>query len=356
MKVTKREFGSLQDGTTVYIYTLANENAIEVEIINYGGIVRSLKMPDRNGKIEDVVLGLPTLEGYTQDLYVQEGPFLGALIGRYGNRIAKGKFSLEGKEYNLAINNGPNHLHGGTKGFDKVVWEGQEFQTKEGVGLRLNYTSADMEEGYPGKLDAEVTYTLTAENELKIDYKAVTDKTTIVNLTNHAYFNLSGNVKKDILGHEVMIKAEEFVPVDATSIPTGELQKVAGTPMDFRKPVPVGVPIGSQFQQLEFGHGYDHCWVLGENGVMKLGATVYEPESGRFLEMFTKEPGVQFYTGNWLNGKFIGKENKPYNKRDGLCLETQHFPDSPNHENFPSVLLHPGETYTTSTMYKFTNK
>lgn len=357
MKVAKTDFGKLEDGTPVDLYTLTNQKGAEVRITNYGGTVLSLKVPDKEGRLEDVVLGFDSVAGYRGEVYLQEGPYFGALIGRYGNRIAKGKFTLDGVEYELATNNGPNHLHGGLQGFDKVVWEAEEFESEEGVGVKLHYVSEDGEEGYPGNLTVDVIYLLTGDNELEIDYKATTDKATVVNLTNHSYFNLTGNAKRDILAHEVMINADQFIPVDETLIPTGELQNVEGTPFDFTEPTAVGKRIEDENEQLEFGMGYDHCWVLnGEEGEMKLAATVHEPTSGRLMEVFTTEPGIQFYTGNFLNGRLTGKSGVAYKQRYGLCLETQHFPDSPNQPQFPSVVLNSGETYQTKTTYKFSVK
>jgi aldose 1-epimerase len=319
-----------------------------MKVINYGGIITSLAMPDRHGKMEDIVLGYDSLEDY-----LTASPYFGALIGRYGNRIAKGKFSLDGKEYTLAVNNGANHLHGGIKGFDKVIWTAQQQHADEGVALRLTYLSKDMEEGYPGNLNVEVVYTLTDRNELKIDYKAATDKKTIVNLTQHTYFNLTAG-KQDILSHNLTINADRFLPVDKTLIPTGALKPVDNTPFDFRKPMMVGKRIGEKDEQLKFGNGYDHCWVLNaaKDG-MNNAATLYDSISGREMVVYTTEPGLQFYSGNFLDGSNKGKNNIVYNFRTGLCLETQHFPDSPNKPAFPTVVLNPGETYTSQTVYKF---
>lgn len=357
MKIEKTDFGKLEDGTLVSLFTLTNAEGVEVKITNYGGIITSFRVPDKDGIMEDVVLGFDSLEGYTSDTYLKSGPYFGALIGRYGNRIAKGKFKLDGQEYDLATNNDPNHLHGGLKGFDKVVWEAEEVQNEEGVGVKLHYVSKDMEEGYPGNLTVDVVYTLTNDNELKIDYKATTDKKTIVNLTNHSYFNLTGNVKRDILNHKLMINADEFIPVDETLIPTGEIRSVSGTPFDFTSPVAVGKRIEEDNEQLKFGQGYDHCWVInGKEGEMRLAATVYDPNSRRFMEVYTTEPGIQFYSGNFLNGALTGKGGVVYEHRYGLALETEHFPDSPNQPDFPSVELNPGETYHTQTAYKFSIK
>ena len=278
MKVEKTDFGKLQDGTPVSLFTLTNANGVEVKITNYGGIVTALKVPDKSGNIEDVVLGFDSLAGYRSDLYLSEGPYFGALIGRYGNRIANGQFKLDGQTYDLAKNNGQNHLHGGMKGFDKVVWEAEEVEQNGEAGVKLHYVSKDMEEGYPGNLSVDVIYSLTDNNELKIDYKATTDKKTVLNLTNHSYFNLTGNAKRDILDHEVMINADKFIPVNESLIPTGELKSVEGTPLDFTEPVAVGKRINEDNEQLKFGKGYDHCWVLnGQAGEMSLASTVYEP-------------------------------------------------------------------------------
>ncbi len=350
--ITKESFGQTQDGEAVDLYTLTNANGVEAKISNFGGVVVSLKVPDKNGTMEDVVLGFDSLAPYED-----ESPFFGALVGRYGNRIAKGKFTLDNQEYTLVQNNMGNHLHGGTEGFDKKVWQAEEVREDSAVGLKLTYVSQDMEEGYPGTLNVEVVYTLRNDDALAIDYNATTDKKTIVNLTNHSYFNLSGQTRRDILDHVVMINADQFVPVDSTLIPTGELQPVEGTPFDFREPTPVGERIEDEHEQIQFGGGYDHCWVINQEGNgLTLAATVFDPNSGRFMEVLTTEPGVQFYTGNFLNGSLTGKFGVAYEKRYGLCLETEHFPDSPNQENFPTVVLNPGETYQTTTVYKFSVK
>lgn len=355
MNIVKSDFGTL-DGASVSLFTLTNENGMEVKITNYGGTITSLKVPDKEGNFEDVVLGFDTLEGYLSDAYKTAGPYFGAIIGRYGNRIANAKFTLDGTEYELAANNNPNHLHGGIKGFDKVVWEAEEVRTDKGVGLKLHYVSEDMEEGYPGTLTVDVVYTLTNDNEIVMDYTATTDKKTIVNLTNHSYFNLNAG-KSDILDHEVMINADQFIPVDGTLIPTGELRDVAGTPFDFTSPTAVGARIKEDNEQLKYGLGYDHCWVVkGENGKMRLAATVYEPNSGRFMEVHSTEPGIQFYSGNFLDGTLTGSRGVVYKHRYGLALETEHFPDTPNQPDFPSVELNPGETYHTQTIYKFSTK
>ncbi len=357
VRVERAAFGRLADGTAAEVFTLTNANQVTVKITNYGGTVISINVPDKEGKLEDVVLGFDSLAGYRSDVYLQEGPYFGALIGRYGNRIAGGTFKLDGQQYTLAKNNGPNHLHGGLKGFDKVMWEAEQFESAAGAGVKLQYESADGEEGYPGKLTVAVTYTLTHENELQIAYTATTDKKTVLNLTNHSYFNLTGNAKRDILDHQLMIDANTFLPVDETLIPVGEQRTVAGTPFDFREPTAIGQRINAQDQQLTFGKGYDHCWVLNGNaGEMRRVATVHEPVSGRFMEVFTTEPAIQFYSGNFLKGNLTGKGNVAYQQRWGLCLETQHFPDAPNQSAFPATELNPGETYQTQTTYKFSVK
>lgn len=348
--ITYAAFGVTAEGQTANLYTLTNANGMEAKITNFGGVVVSLMVPDRNDSLADVVLGFDTLEPYFED-----SPYFGALVGRYGNRIAKGKFTLNGEEYTLAQNNMGNHLHGGLRGFDKVLWQAETVSgDSSSVGLKLHYQSPDGEEGYPGTLDATVTYMLTNDNELRIDYRATTDAPTVVNLTNHSYFNLTGKGGSSILNHEVMINADRFVPVDSVLIPTGELAEVAGTPMDFRQPTPVGARIDQEYSQLVYGIGYDHCWVLNKaGGALTLAATVHEPNSGRLLEVRTTEPAVQFYSGNFLDGTLTGKDGAVYEQRTGLCLETEHFPDSPNQPNFPSTELNPGETYQTTTIYKF---
>ncbi len=342
-------FGKLPTGEEVQLYTLANKSGMEARIMNYGGILVSLKVPDRQGQLGDVVLGFDGL-----DRYVKENPYFGALIGRYGNRIAGGKFELEGKTYTLAQNNGPNHLHGGLKGFDKKLWSAESADSPDGPQLILRCVSPDGEEGYPGELRVRVTYTLTDDNALRIDYEATTDKTTIVNLTNHSYFNLKDAGATPILDHVLMIDADRFTPVDETLIPTGELRPVEGTPFDFRQPTPIGARIDADDPQLRFAGGYDHNFVLNRTGEgLTLAARVYEPATGRVMEVLTTEPGIQFYTGNFLDGTLTGKSGVVYQKRSALCLETQHFPDSPNHPQFPSTVLKPGETYRSTTVYKF---
>ncbi|HWP46191.1 MAG TPA: aldose epimerase family protein [Candidatus Limnocylindrales bacterium] len=352
MGIEKQPFGKTPDGTPVDLYTLTNDNGMVVKITNYGGTVTSLIVPDRNGKMGDVVLGYDNLDGY-----LKNNPYFGCIIGRYANRIAKGRFVLNGVEYKLAQNNGENHLHGGIKGFDKVVWNAKEVKAGNGVGVELSYLSKDGEEGYPGNLSVTVTYVLTNNNELKINYLATTDKDTVVNLTHHSYFNLAGAGEGDILGHELMINADKFTPVDKTLIPTGELRSVKGTPMDFTQSTAIGARINQEDEQLIFGKGYDHNWVLNiVEGALTRVARVYEPKTGRVMEVFTTEPGMQFYTGNFLDGTITGKGGKVYYQRYGFCLETQHFPDSPNKPQFPSTVLKPGQTYRTTTVYQFSTK
>ncbi|MEX2382016.1 MAG: aldose epimerase family protein [Opitutales bacterium] len=348
MKIERNDFGKTNDDLPVDLYTLTNDQGMQVAITNFGGIITSLSVPDRTGNPEEVVLGFDSLSDY-----LSGSPYFGAVIGRYGNRIADGKFTLDEADYALATNDGPNHLHGGTRGFDKVLWQAEAFVVDNEVGLRLRYISEDMEEGYPGKLSVEVVYTLTNNNELKIDYTATTDQPTIVNLTNHSYFNLSGDTTRNILDHELMINGTSFLPVNRHQIPEGEIRAVEGTPLDFRSPRKVGERIDADDDQIRFCRGYDHTWVLGGAGEMKLAATVRDAQSGRLMEVWTTEPGVQFYSGNFLNGKVVGKGGKAYEKRDGLCLETQHFPDSPNQPDFPSTVLRPGETYRSQTIHRF---
>ena len=352
MDIKKDAFGKTGNGLQVDIYTLTNANGIQVRITNYGALVQSLIVPDRDGKYEDVVLGYDILEDYLKD-----SPYFGAIVGRYGNRIAKGKFTLDGVEYTLATNNGANHLHGGLTGFDKVVWDAKPVKKENEVGVELAYLSKDGEEGYPGNLQSTVVYTLNNANELKIEYTSSTDKATPVNLTHHGYFNLSGNCKTDILSHEIWINADYFTPVDEGLIPTGELRSVKGTPMNLTVPAVIGAGINEDDRQLKYGLGYDHNWVLNDvDGTMKLQASLYEPVSGRLMEVYTVEPGLQFYSGNFLDGSNVGKGRKEYKHRYGLCLETQHYPDSPNKPEFPSTVLRPGETYHTKTIYRFTVK
>jgi len=351
--VSKESFGKTADGQNIDLYTLRNTHGVEARITNYGGILVSLKVPDRNGKFDDVVLGFNDLDSYL----TKNDPYFGAIIGRYGNRIAKGRFTLNGVEYKLAVNNGENHLHGGIKGFDKVVWTGDEMKSKVGPAVVLTYLSKDGEEGYPGNLNVRVVYTLTNNNEIKIDYTATTDKDTVTNLTHHSYFNLAGEGNGDILNHLVTINANRFVPTDAGSIPTGELRNVAGTPFDFLKATAIGARINNDDEQLKLGNGYDHTWVInGRIGTMRLAATAYEAGSGRVMQVWTTEPGVQFYTGNFLNGTLTGKSGKVYARRNGFCFETQHYPDSPNQSSFPTTTLKKGQTYKSTTIYKFSSR
>jgi aldose 1-epimerase len=345
-KVNKQDFGKTPDGTPVELYTLTNKNGVEARIMTYGGIVVSLKTPDKHGKLADVVLGFDSLDGY-----LEKNPYFGALIGRYGNRIAKGRFTLDGKEYKLAVNNGENALHGGLKGFDKVVWK---VRHADAHALELGYLSRDGEEGYPGNLSVTVRYTLTDANELKLDYSATTDKTTVLNFTNHSYFNLAGEGNGDILAQQVTINADRFSPVDKGLIPAGEPRAVEGTPFDFRKATAIGARIGADDEQIRLGGGYDHNFILNRTGdSLSLAATVYDPQSGRLLEVSTTQPGMQFYTANFLDGTVKGKGGHAYPRRGAFCLETQHFPDSPNHPQFPTVTLKPGERFHSTTAYKF---
>ena len=349
--ITKQPFGKTADGKPVDIFTLTNAKGMEAKIMTYGGIVVSLKTPDRDGKLDDVVLGFDTL-----DPYLKGHPFFGALVGRYGNRIAKGRFKIDGKEYTLLVNNGENHLHGGKLGFDKKVWKAKSGKSTEGQTLELKYTSADMEEGYPGKLDVTVTYTLTNDNGLKIDYRATTDKNTHVNLTNHSYFNLAGAGSGDVLGHEMMINAYQATKVDKGLIPTGEIVNIKGTALDFTSPMTIGSRIEAKEEQLQLGVGYDHNYVINGGGKgLTLAARVSEPTMGRIMEVMTTEPGVQFYSANHVNN-VAGKGGKTYQKRGAFCLETQHYPDTPNKKEFPTTLLRPGQTYSTTTIYKFSAK
>ena len=345
MSIKKQAFGKTADGKDVDLYTLTNANGLKTEIMTYGGIVRILEVPDRDGNLGDIVLGYDSL-----DEYIENNPYFGALVGRCGNRIAKGKFTLNGVEYTLATNNGPNHLHGGVKGFDKVVWDAEPMEDGTSVGLKLTYRSYDGEEGYPGNLKCTVIYTLTNDNELKVSYEAETDKATVVNLTHHSYFNLGGHGSGDILGHELMLTADNFTPVDEGLIPTGEIKPVKGTLMDFTRPM----PIGARIDQVK--GGYDHNFVLNNSGgSLALAASVYEPNTGRVMEIFTTEPAIQFYSGNFLDGSNKGK-GAVYNKHNGFCLETQHFPDAPNKPGFPSIVLKPGDKYTHLTVHKFSAK
>ena len=345
MSINSGPWGTTKHGEQVTLYTLHNSHGMEARIINYGGIIVSLTAPDKNGQLADVVLGFDKLADYEA-----KSPFFGCITGRYANRIAKGRFTLNGTEYKLAINNGPNALHGGKVGFDKKVWHANPIRRSNGVGVELSYTSADGEEGYPGKLDCRVSYLLTNDNALKIKYSATTDKTSIVNLTNHSYFNLAGEGSGSILNHTLEVNASEFTPTDDTLIPIGERRSVAGTPLDFKQPHVISERIEADFLPLKQGQGYDHNYVLSGFG-LRTAAKAKDPKSGRVLEVLTTEPGVQLYTGNHLN--VTGKGGHHYAKRDGFCLETQHFPDSPNQPSFPSPVLQPGDRYQHTCIYKF---
>jgi aldose 1-epimerase len=344
---------AVAESNDLQLFTLTNSHGMEVKITNYGAIITSIEVPDRDGQLADVTLGYSEPADYVNAL---EQTYFGAIVGRYGNRIAKGRFDIDGTEYTLATNNEPNNLHGGIIGFDKVVWDAEKDGDKS---LKFSYHAKDMEEGFPGNLTSVVTYTLTDDNEIVVDYHATTDKPTPVNLTQHAYFNLKGEGEGTILDHELSINADHYTPVDATLIPTGELASVEGTPFDFREQKTIGRDIEQDNEQLKFGGGYDHNWVLNrEKGEdeLEVAATLYEPKSGRQLEVYTTEPGIQFYSGNFLTGALKGKSGKPYVRRGGICLETQHYPDSPNQPNFPSTILQPGETYASKTVFKFSVK
>jgi aldose 1-epimerase len=347
--IERSEFGRLPGGEAVEAFVLRNTNGVEVRAIGYGGAILSVRVPDREGRWGDIVLGYDDLTGYLDD-----EAYLGALVGRYANRIRRGRFSLDRREYTLATNNRPNHLHGGVRGFNKVLWTAEPSRSPEGVGLALAYTSPDGEEGYPGTLHARVRYTLTNRNELVIDYRATADRPTPLNLTQHSYFNLTGDPGRDVLGHELRIDADRFTPVDETLIPTGELASVAGTAFDFRRPTAMGARIGADEVQLRRAGGYDHNFALNrDGGALAFAARVYEPATGRTLEVHTTEPGLQFYSGNFLDGSIRGKGGQRYGRRSGFCLETQHFPDSPNQPAFPSTTLRPGEEYISRTTYRF---
>ena len=355
--VTVSEFGRMPDQRVVQLYTVTNANGLHMDVTNYGAIIVRLYVPDRDGKLDDIVLGFDEFSGYTPD-----SPYLGAVVGRYGNRIADGKFTLDGKTYTLAKNNTPNgvpvHLHGGEVGFDKVLWNAEPV-SKDGIhGVKLSYTAKDGEEGYPGNVTVTVHYWLTNENELKITYAATTDKATPLNVTQHTYFNLSGAGVGTILDHEVTLDASHFTPTDKGLIPTGEIAPVEGTPFDFRKPHKIGARIDADHEQLKLGGGYDHNWVLDKKkpGELSRAAVVYEAKTGRQIEVFTTEPGIQFYAGNFLDGTIKGNQGRTYLYRGGLCLETQHFPDSPNQPNFPSTILRPGKTYESTTIYRFSTR
>jgi aldose 1-epimerase len=350
--IEKKLFGKLSDGSDVYLFTLKNQSGAIAEITNFGAIVVSLQVPDRNGKLGDVILGYDSLKGYVNDK-----SFQGSIVGRYGNRIDKGKFKIGDKSYQLDINDGENHLHGGKNGFYKALWKAEPVESMTDPALKLTYISKDGEDGYPGNVTITVTYTLTKDNELKIDYEGTTDQPTILNPTHHSYFNLTGDPNNTILNHELMIDADNITPVNSTLITTGKYEKVDNTPFDFRKPAKIGLRINDKDEQLEYGKGYDHNWVLNNwDKKVKMAATLYDSLSGRFMELLTDQPGLQFYSGNFLDGSIVGKEGIKYNYRTGLCLEAQHFPDSPNKPNFPSVLLKPGEIYKQTTIYKFLTK
>jgi aldose 1-epimerase len=348
--VQKQSFGK-QDGRSIDLYTLTNSHGVEVRAMNYGGIIVSIRVPDRKGEFADIVLGHETLEGY-----IPNPPFLGAIVGRYANRIANGTFTLDGKKYDLPKNDGPNTLHGGVdKTFNKVVWDAEPLKGKAGVAF--TYLSKDGEEGFPGNLKVKVTYTLTDENALVINYEATTDKATPINLSQHSYFNLGGEGSGDILNTELMLNADRFTPVDKTLIPTGELRPVKGTPFDFTTSTRMGARIDDTYDQMVLGHGYDHNFILNRKGDgLTLAARAYEPTSGRVLEVSTTQPAVQFYTGNFLDGTVTGKHGHVYKRRNGFCLETQHYPDSPNHPDFPTTILKPGETFHSETVFKFSTR
>lgn len=349
IKMNRQSFGKTNDGESIDLHTLKNSNGMEAAIMNYGGVVQALRLPDKGGATVDVVLGCDDLAGY-----LKEASYFGALVGRYGNRIGNAAFKLDGVEYKLPVNDGKNTLHGGKKGFDKRAWSAKDVSGADGPALQLTYVSKDGEEGFPGNLTSIVTYTLNDKNELRIEYHATTDKATVLNLTNHSYFNLAGQGEGDILGHEVTIEADRFTPVDGTLIPSGELRKVEGTPLDFRQAHAIGERIDANDEQIKFGKGYDHNWVLNHPaGALSLAARVREPKSGRVMEVLTDQPGLQFYTGNFLEGTIHGKGGMVYPHRSALCMETQHFPDSPNKPEFPSTVLRPGQEYKTTTVYRF---
>ena len=352
VKITKAPFGKTGDGQAVDLYTLSNPSGMKAKITNYGGIVTELHVPDKNGDNGDVVLGYDKLSSY-----IEASPYFGCITGRYANRIAKGRFTIDGNEYKLATNNGDNHLHGGVAGLDKKVWSAKEVKGVGRAGIEFSYLSPDGEEGYPGNLHCKVTYWLTVQNEIEIQYEATTDKSTHLNLTHHSYFNLAGAGSGDILDHEVELFADKFVPTDATNIPLGELAPVKGTPFDFLTPHKIGARIGEKNQQLKVGLGYDHNWVINSTGKgLELAARVTEETSGRVMEVLTDQPGIQFYTGNFLDGSNVGKGGNVYEHRNAFCLETQKFPDSPNNPSYPSSLLEPGQTYRHVCIYRFSTK
>ena len=353
MPIEKQRYGTTAEGISVEEYKLSNSDGMEATIISYGGIITSIKVPNRDGVLANVVLGFDNLHDYET-----KSPYFGCIVGRYANRIANGRFTLDGVEYTIPVNNGPNALHGGLRGFDKRAWKTRQITKSDGIGLELSYRSADGEEGFPGNLDARVTYTLTDDNVLRIRYRAVTDKPTVVNLTNHSYFNLAGEGAGSVDNHVLTIDADQYTPDDANLIPTGEITEVEGTPFDFRTPRAIGAGLRSNHPQMVIGRGYDHCWVLNRptahDRALIMAALVHEPRSGRIMEVWTTEPGIQFYTGNYLDGTIYGTSGRAYRQGDALALETQHFPDSPNQPNFPSPVLRPGETYDSTTEYRFT--
>lgn len=348
-RIKSEPFGKAPDGTPVELFTLINLNGVTAQISNYGGIITTLNVPDKDGNFDDVVLGFYTLEEY-----IKKSPHFGCLVGRFGNRIAGGKFTLDGVEYQMAINNGPNHLHGGLVGFDKKVWTPEMITEENGSALKLTYLSPDGEENYPGNLNVEAVYRLNDDNELILTFSATTDKKTVLNLTHHSYFNLKGHGNGDILDHEIQFNSTEFVAIDSTSIPLGPLMNVSNTPFDFLQPKSIGQDIEADDEQIRNGGGYDHSFVVdGYNEKLKLACTVWDHTSGRMMEVWTTEPAVQFYTGNFLDGSIKGKDGKVYKQRYGFCLEAQHYPDSPNHPEYPTTVLGPGEVYDQTTIYKF---
>ena len=345
-RTARAAFGATPDGTPIELFTVTNGHGVELRAMSYGAIVLSLKVQDRSGALDDVVLGYDSAMDYIRN----NAPHFGAVVGRYANRIAKGRFTLDGQTFTLATNNGPNHLHGGPKGFDNVVWRGEVLPN----GVAFTYVSADGEEGYPGRLQVRVAYTLSERDELAVDYQATTDKPTVVNLSQHTYFNLAGQGSRDVLDHRLQIDAERYTPVDATLIPTGELAPVAGTPFDFRQPATIGARIDAPHAQIVNGRGYDHNFVLnGASGELRHAVRVVEPTTGRAFDVATTEPGLQFYSGNFLDGSITGKQGRVYRQRFGFCLETQHFPDSPNQPSFPSTVLRPGDTFKSRTVFTF---